>query len=249
MSSVISLEKVSVNYMAGKTQIVAGLAPVTVTLGNTQVTSIVGRSGCGKSSLLRAIAQLVPYLGSISIDSKPTIKITQDVLYVPQIPVLFPWLTVQRNITFGLIRQGMSKADANERATSILNETGLANLQSRWPNELSGGQAQRISLARAFVLDPSVLLLDEPFSQLDAITKNDWYHTLSKMINARPELKVVLVTHDIHEAFTLSSELIVLVRHQATSNAYPFVSHASTLSKDVSKDDIFNSVCSLLNIT
>jgi sulfonate transport system ATP-binding protein len=173
-----------------------------------EIVAIIGGSGCGKSTLLRAVAGLDPATsGSVTLDG---VKITAPhakIGIIFQEPRLLPWLTVADNIGFGL---GDVPANIRrERIAHALAKVGLADKANAWPRELSGGQAQRVAIARALVPHPEVLLLDEPFSALDAFTRRDLQdHLLDLWAETRPTL--VLVTHDVDEAVVLADRVFVM---------------------------------------
>jgi len=173
-----------------------------------EIVAIIGGSGCGKSTLLRAIAGLdLATSGAVTLDeiaiSAPHAKI--GVIF--QEPRLLPWLSVADNIGFGL--SDLPSDLRREKVARALTRVGLADKASAWPRELSGGQAQRVAIARALVPQPEVLLLDEPFSALDAFTRRDLQdHLLDLWADARPTL--VLVTHDVDEAVVLADRVFVM---------------------------------------
>jgi sulfonate transport system ATP-binding protein len=173
-----------------------------------EVLGIVGGSGCGKTTLLRLAAGLeAPTAGQISLDGLPIAAPRPEIGLVFQEPRLMPWLTVRENISFGV--RDLPRAERDARVAETLTRVGLADFAPRWPRELSGGQAQRASLARALVAEPEVLLLDEPFSALDAITRTDLQDHLAQLWSYdRPMM--VLVTHDIEEALALSDRVVVM---------------------------------------
>jgi sulfonate transport system ATP-binding protein len=173
-----------------------------------EIVAIIGGSGCGKSTLLRAIAGLdLATSGGVTLDeiaiSAPHAKI--GIIF--QEPRLLPWLSVADNIGFGL---SDLPADARrEKVARALTRVGLTDKAHAWPRELSGGQAQRVAIARALVPQPEVLLLDEPFSALDAFTRRDSQdHLLDLWADTRPTL--VLVTHDVYEAVVLADRVFVM---------------------------------------
>jgi sulfonate transport system ATP-binding protein len=173
-----------------------------------EIVAIIGGSGCGKSTLLRAIAGLdrattgTVTLGDISI-SAPHEKI--GIIF--QEPRLLPWLSVADNIGFGL--SDLPANVSREKVATALARVGLTDKAKAWPRELSGGQAQRVAIARALVPQPEVLLLDEPFSALDAFTRRDLQdHLLDLWADMRPTL--VLVTHDVDEAVVLADRVLVM---------------------------------------
>lgn len=162
--------------------------------------ALLGRSGSGKSTLLRSLAGL-------DADATGEADVAGAVSVAFQQPRLLPWKPVWRNVTLGLPRG----RDTREVALAALAEVGLADHADRWPLTLSGGQAQRVSLARALVREPSLLLLDEPFGALDALTRMTT-HRLVENLWARHHPAVLLVTHDVDEAVLLADRLLVLDR-------------------------------------
>lgn len=173
-----------------------------------EITVIVGGSGCGKSTLLRLISGLdKPTRGSIQLDAEPIAGPHEDIGIVFQEPRLLPWLTVAQNVGFGLA--GRPAAERNERVSASLARVGLSDKAGVWPRELSGGQAQRVAIARALVTRPRVLLLDEPFSALDAFTRADLQdHLLDLWAEMKPTL--VMVTHDVDESIVLADRVIIM---------------------------------------
>ncbi|MFP7492300.1 ABC transporter ATP-binding protein [Terribacillus saccharophilus] len=166
-----------------------------------EIVSLLGTSGCGKSTVLRALAGLDPeYQGDISIDSD------QRVGFIFQEPRLLPWKTVLANSTFGLKGDRKSNED---KARRYLDLVGLKDAEKLYPRELSGGMAQRAAIARALVTEPDILLLDEPFSALDAFTKMQLQELLLK-IWEEFGTTIILVTHDIDEALYLSDRVLLL---------------------------------------
>jgi sulfonate transport system ATP-binding protein len=173
-----------------------------------EVLAIVGGSGCGKSTLLRLISGLDrATFGRIDLDGTPVTEPRSEIGMVFQEPCLIPWLTIDRNILFGV--RHLPAAEQKSRGREALSRVGLAAYADSWPRELSGGQAQRVALARALVGRPKVLLLDEPFSALDAMTRADLQgHLLELWAYDRPTM--VLVTHEIDEALVLADRIVVM---------------------------------------
>lgn len=170
------------------------------------IVSLVGASGCGKSTLLSIVAGLdTGYRGVLRLDGQPLHGPSADVGLVFQAPRLFPWLTVAQNIVFGA---PSGKADL-ARAAALLEEVGLKGYGDALPKQLSGGQAQRVAIARGLYLEPRVLLLDEPFSAVDAFTRMRLQDLLAHAARQRG-LTVLLVTHDIDEALYLSDRVILM---------------------------------------
>jgi sulfonate transport system ATP-binding protein len=173
-----------------------------------EIVAIIGGSGCGKSTLLRAVSGLDPATsGSVTLDGVTITAPHAKIGIIFQEPRLLPWLSVADNIGFGL---GDLPTDVKRaRIAHALTKVGLADKARAWPRELSGGQAQRVAIARALVPQPEVLLLDEPFSALDAFTRRDLQdHLLDLWAETRPTL--VLVTHDVDEAVVLADRVFVM---------------------------------------
>ena len=198
------LERVGKTYPNG----VNALDRFSAEVRKGEIVAIIGGSGCGKSTLLRAVAGLDrASSGNIVLDDIAITAPHQKIGIIFQEPRLLPWLSVADNIGFGL---SDSKADIRrEKVARALERVGLADKANAWPRELSGGQAQRVAIARALVPQPEVLLLDEPFSALDAFTRRDLQdHLLDLWADTRPTL--VLVTHDVDEAVVLADRVLVM---------------------------------------
>jgi sulfonate transport system ATP-binding protein len=173
-----------------------------------EIVAVIGGSGCGKSTLLRAIGGLDPASeGAVTLDGERIMRPHEKIGIIFQEPRLLPWLKVADNVGFGL--GDRPKAERLQRVAAALNRVGLADKATVWPRELSGGQAQRVAIVRALVPRPEVLLLDEPFSALDAFTRADLQdHLLDLWTDARPTL--ILVTHDVDEAIVLADRVMVM---------------------------------------
>jgi sulfonate transport system ATP-binding protein len=179
------------------------LRDVHLTLDAGEIVSLVGASGCGKSTLLAIASGLdTSYRGRVLLDGAPISEPSDGIGMVFQEPRLFPWLTAAQNIAFG---GGADPA----RAAALLDDVGLNGFGAALPHQLSGGQAQRVALARGLVTQPRVLLLDEPFSAVDAFTRMALQDVLVRVAAAR-QLSVLLVTHDIDEALHLSDRIVLL---------------------------------------
>jgi sulfonate transport system ATP-binding protein len=173
-----------------------------------EIVAVVGGSGCGKSTLLRAISGLDrPTQGRVALNDVAIDAPHEKIGVIFQEPRLLPWLSVADNVGFGLA--GRPKSERRERVKTALDRVGLSEKSGVWPRELSGGQTQRVAIARALVTRPEVLLLDEPFSALDAFTRADLQdHLLDLWADSKPTL--VLVTHDVDEAIVLADRVIVM---------------------------------------
>ena len=198
------LDSLSKTYPNG----VQALARFSAEIRQGEIVAIIGGSGCGKSTLLRAIAGLDgATAGHVTLDDDTIAAPHPKIGIIFQEPRLLPWLSVADNIAFGL--SDLPAGQRRERVTHALARVGLADKAQAWPRELSGGQAQRVAIARALVPQPEVLLLDEPFSALDAFTRRDLQdHLLDLWADSRPTL--VLVTHDVDEAVVLADRVLVM---------------------------------------
>ncbi|AQT94428.1 MULTISPECIES: ABC transporter ATP-binding protein [Pseudomonas] len=175
-----------------------------------QFVCILGPSGCGKSTLLGALAgHLVPSQGTLQMDGQPVVGPSQQRGMVFQQHTLFPWRSVRENVAFGLKMRGVAKAERLAAADEILALVGLEGFAERWPNQLSGGMQQRVEIARVLVNRPRLLLMDEPFGALDALTRMKMQALLLD-IWTRIRTTVVFVTHDIDEALFLADRILVM---------------------------------------
>jgi sulfonate transport system ATP-binding protein len=200
----LALDRISKTYPNG----VHALARFSAEIRQGEIIAIIGGSGCGKSTLLRAIAGLDhASSGKVTLDDEAIASPHAKIGIIFQEPRLLPWLNVADNIGFGIA--GLPAAERREKVARVLARVGLADKARSWPRELSGGQAQRVAIARALVPQPEVLLLDEPFSALDAFTRADLQdHLLDLWADTRPTL--VLVTHDVDEAVVLADRVLVM---------------------------------------
>ncbi|MFB3122401.1 MAG: ABC transporter ATP-binding protein [Candidatus Binatia bacterium] len=170
---------------------------------------LVGPSGCGKTTLLRILNGLIPYdSGEIFLDGNSVIKPGVDKGFVFQDSSLLPWRTVTDNVILGLEIQGADKKVARERAQKFIDLVGLKGFETHYPYELSGGMQQRVNLARALIVDPEILLMDEPFASLDAQTREIMQSELLKMW-VQAKKTVIFVTHQIEEAIYLADRVVV----------------------------------------
>jgi sulfonate transport system ATP-binding protein len=203
----LALNRVGKTYPNG----VRALEGVSLDVEPGEIVAVVGGSGCGKSTLLRAVSGLDnPTQGSVSLDGSVVTEPNDRIGIVFQEPRLLPWLSVAGNVGFGL--EHRPRQERAERVAAQLARVGLSDKAGVWPRELSGGQAQRVALARALVTRPEVLLLDEPFSALDAFTRVDLQdHLLDLWADGKPTL--IVVTHDVDEAIVLADRVVVMRPH------------------------------------
>ncbi|MBL6613733.1 MAG: nitrate/sulfonate/bicarbonate ABC transporter ATP-binding protein [Reyranella sp.] len=209
----VEVDQVRQSYPKGSGERLLVLDGVSLKLANREIVSLLGRSGCGKSSLLRIIAGLMPASdGRVSIEGHPVAGPASEVAMVFQTFALFPWLTVQENVEIGLEAQGVPTAERRRRALEAIDLIGLDGYESAYPKELSGGMRQRVGIARALVVHPKLLLMDEAFSALDVLTAETLRTDLLDLWHdgRLPISSILLVTHNIEEAVLMSDRILVL---------------------------------------
>lgn len=206
----ISIEKVSKIYHPQADTDVEALRPVELAIDEGDFVCLVGPSGCGKSSLLNIIAGFEsPSAGLMKVDGARVAGPNIERGMVFQDYALFPWLSVEDNVAFGLQSRGMKRSARKTRAREYLELVGLADFARKKPNELSGGMKQRVALARAFATDPRIILMDEPFGALDALTRRLLQNELLNIWQTHRKT-VVMVTHSVQEAVVLSNRVVVM---------------------------------------
>jgi sulfonate transport system ATP-binding protein len=203
----LTLDRVGKTYPNG----VRALDGISLEVAPGEILVVIGGSGCGKSTMLRAICGLdTPSQGKVVLDGTVITEPHEEIGIIFQEPRLLPWLRVADNVGFGL--EHYPREDRRTRVAGALDRVGLNEKARMWPRELSGGQAQRVAIARALVPRPQVLLLDEPFSALDAFTRADLQdHLLDLWADTKPTL--VMVTHDVDEAIVLADRIMVMRPH------------------------------------
>jgi len=206
-SIVLSASRLSHTYASG----VEALRDVSLTVTRGKFVAIVGPSGCGKSTLLRVMAGLIaPTSGTVSLDEVPITQPTPRIGIMFQDASLLPWRTVEQNVRLPLeVGSGEVKVKSEETLHSALQLVGLTGFAQAYPNALSGGMAQRVALARALINQPPVLLLDEPFGALDAMTREALTVSLADIVRTT-QTTAVMVTHNIAEAVFLANRVAVL---------------------------------------
>jgi NitT/TauT family transport system ATP-binding protein len=186
------------------------LRDVALTVGEDEILTVLGPSGCGKSTLLNCVAGLEDYDGSITVGGRRVTAPDTDVAVVFQNPQLLPWRTVSGNARYGLeLSKRVPKGEWDDRVAEALEVVGLSDCDDLYPRQLSGGMQQRVNIARALAVRPRVLLMDEPFGALDAITKERMQEELQRIV-ARERPSVVFITHDIGEAIYLGNRVAVM---------------------------------------
>ena len=214
VGAAVTLKSVSKWFIGRKDQIQA-LSGLDLEVAVGEFVSVIGPSGCGKSTLLRVIGGLVPYeSGTVDvIGTTPAhARRTKQLGFTPQTPALLPWRTVRRNVQFLRelnSRRAVGESLSESEAVALLETVGLGDFLDSYPNELSGGMQQRVSLVRGFVLGSPVMLMDEPFSALDEITRNEMRYLLLDLW-ARTSKTVIFVTHSIPEAVILADRVLVM---------------------------------------
>ena len=203
---ILSAEKIFANG-------VRGLDPIQLVIGQGEFVSLIGPSGCGKSTLLKLAANLIePSDGRVQWWRGPFRQVGAEgrrLAFVFQEPTLMPWARVQANVRLPLELAGIGRKEASERAQAALDQVGLGRAGDRYPRQLSGGMRMRVSIARALVTEPDLLLMDEPFGALDEFTRNKLDEDLIRVASER-HLTNIFVTHSIYEAVFLSTRIIVM---------------------------------------
>ncbi|MCH1865641.1 ABC transporter ATP-binding protein [Nocardioides sp. CFH 31398] len=189
---------------------VDAVADVTLEIAPGEVAAVVGASGCGKSTVLRMLAGFErPTAGSLVVGGRPVRGPGPDRGVVFQDYGLFPWLTVAENVRWGPRRQRLPRGVVRRRTEAVIETVGLTRFADRFPGELSGGMQQRVALARVLANEPAVLLMDEPFGALDALTRTSMQHELRR-IHREAGTTILLVTHSIEEAVYLADRVVVM---------------------------------------
>jgi NitT/TauT family transport system ATP-binding protein len=206
MPDLVRLRGVSKVFANG----VQALADVSLKVGAGEFMSVLGPSGCGKSTLLRLVSGLAaPSGGTIEWPGGGRTASDHELGFVFQEPTLLPWATALANVVLPLKLHGRAKSESEGRAAEALRLVGLGGFEQAYPRELSGGMKMRVSIARALVTAPRLLLMDEPFAALDAITRVEMQGWLAHVLATEPRT-VVLVTHDVEEAVMLGDRVIVM---------------------------------------
>jgi NitT/TauT family transport system ATP-binding protein len=204
---VSSLEKTYATR--GRAQVQA-LAGISLEIGAGEFITIVGQSGCGKTTLLKILAGLLQRsAGSVTLRGQPVDEPSRDIGIVFQDPVLLPWRTVFDNVMLPVVVLGLDRKTSADRAMELLGLVGLQGFEDKYPHELSGGMRQRVAIARALVHDPSLLLMDEPFGALDAMTREFMNLELLRIWKQSGKT-IVFITHSIPEAAFLADRVVVM---------------------------------------
>jgi NitT/TauT family transport system ATP-binding protein len=207
---VIRLDHVGKTYRTRRGDLVHALEDIDLEVGNAEFVTLVGASGCGKSTLLKLVAGLTPPTrGSVRIRDAIVREPFPDVGFVFQQPVLLPWRSVLDNVLFSVEMLGLDPRQYRKPAEDLLELTGLAGFEAKYPRELSGGMQQRVAICRALLPDPSLLLMDEPFGALDAMTREEMSLELLRIWDER-RTTILFVTHSIPEAILLADRVVIM---------------------------------------
>ncbi|MEL7621962.1 MAG: ABC transporter ATP-binding protein [Clostridiales bacterium] len=208
-------EHIGKSYTAADGNLLPVLQDISLAIGQNDSVALLGPSGCGKTTLLHLMAGfLQPDGGQLYYKGNPLGEPNSKTGVLFQSPTLFDWLTVEDNVAFGLKRAGLAKAGRQARCSDFIRRVGLAGFEKAYPAQLSGGMQQRAALARILVLEPEVLLLDEPFGALDAMTRRNMHKLL---LGLRKDIPVttIFITHDVEEAVILAERVVVLSQRPA----------------------------------
>jgi NitT/TauT family transport system ATP-binding protein len=212
----LSLNDVSRTFASDGTETIDALSHVSLSVNDKEFICILGLSGCGKTTLLRIVAGLESATsGSITVDGVPVTHPSPKMAMIFQEYSLYPWRTVEENVALGLELRGVKKPDRVAAVEKYLDLVGLAGFGKRQPHELSGGMRQRVAVARALAIEPSILLMDEPFGALDAQTRNRMQHELLR-IWEKTKKTILFVTHSVDEAVFLADRVVVLTHRPGT---------------------------------
>lgn len=209
-SVTLKLNNVSKSFAKIETdEVTHALNEIDLSLNSGEFISLVGPSGCGKSTILRLVAGLIkPTTGTVTVDDKEVAEPSPERGMVFQKPTLFPWLTVEKNIGFSLKMQGKLKGN-EDKVKRMIDIIGLENFKDDYPEQLSGGMAQRVALVRSLINEPDILLLDEPLGALDAFTRMNMQDEILKIWSEKQQL-AIMVTHDVDEAIYMGTRVIVM---------------------------------------
>jgi NitT/TauT family transport system ATP-binding protein len=206
---VIEIRGVHKEFVKGERRVLA-LQDIDLTVAKHEFVAILGPSGCGKSTLLNMVAGFDrPTRGSVKVEGEEIVEPSPRRCVVFQEPALFPWLTVMDNVVFGPKNRRQPAADYRPRAAQIIEQVGLRGFEASYPAELSGGMRQRVGIARVLIMEPNVLLMDEPFGSLDAQTRTLMQELLLALWE-RHHQTVLFITHDIEEALLLADRVCVM---------------------------------------
>ena len=238
---VIQLHGMGKTFASSDGAEVTAVTGIDLAIRQHEFVALIGPSGCGKSTILRLMAGLLsPTQGKVSIYQHPVTEPRDEIGIVFQRPTLLPWLDVVHNVAFPIqLKTGRYDAATLARARDLVDLVGLRDFQHKLPDELSGGMQQRVAIARSLLHDPDILLMDEPFSALDALTRDEMSLELLHILDAKPKT-VVFVTHSIPEALLLADRIVVMRARPGTIDDILDVPFGKPRSLDTLTDPRFN---------
>jgi NitT/TauT family transport system ATP-binding protein len=209
-AAALLLERISVTFVSDGSARYTAIEDATLAVAPGEFVSVVGPTGCGKSTLLNVAAGLLaPSSGDVQVNGAPLAGLNRRAGYLFQTEALLPWRTALDNVTVGLEFRGVARSEAVASAENWLARVGLRGHGHRYPHQLSGGMRKRVALAQTLILDPEIILMDEPFSALDIQTRQLMENELLELWSADRK-SVVFITHDLEEAISLSDRVVVL---------------------------------------
>jgi NitT/TauT family transport system ATP-binding protein len=212
MTPALALENITCTFVSRDeaSQRYTAVRDTTLVVGAGEFVSVVGPTGCGKSTLLNVAAGLLaPSSGAVKVFEQPLAGVNTKAGYMFQTEALMPWRNTLANVTAGLEFRGVERGEADARGRDWLKRVGLAGFGDRYPHQLSGGMRKRVALAQTLILDPQIMLMDEPFSALDIQTRQLMENELLELWSANRK-SVVFITHDLEEAISLADRVVVL---------------------------------------
>jgi NitT/TauT family transport system ATP-binding protein len=244
---VITLSNVTQTFASSDGSMVRALEDISLSICRHEFVSLIGPSGCGKSTILSLLSGLLaPTGGEIKIFDLIVTQPRDDIGIVFQVPTLLPWLRILDNVTFPVRHKtGRVDAQTKDRARQLLDMVGLSEFAQKRPQELSGGMQQRVAIARSLLQDPDILLMDEPFSALDALTRDEMALELLRILAQRPKT-VVFVTHSIPEALLLSDRIAIMTRRPGRIREIVDVPLPWPRGLDTMVDPLFNEIANAI---
>jgi NitT/TauT family transport system ATP-binding protein len=246
----ISFAGVSRSFSGADRQTVQAVRDLTFDIARHEFVSVIGPSGCGKSTAIKLVAGLLPPTrGTVSVSGAPVTGPLDQVGIVFQKPTLLPWFDILDNVLFPMRHKyGRVTAGDRRRAEALLALVGLADFRHKHIDELSGGMQQRAAIARALLLDPDILLMDEPFSALDALTRDEMSFELLRIWTDNPKT-VLFITHSIPEALLLSDRIVVMTPRPATIREIISVPLARPRTAETLSDPLFHELARQIRAT
>ncbi|HTM72160.1 MAG TPA: ABC transporter ATP-binding protein [Pseudolabrys sp.] len=210
MQPILKFDRLSMRYMTRAGQPVLAMQDISAQIGRDEFVTILGPSGCGKSTLLKIAASVLrPTSGEVWFDGERLTRPTPKIGMIFQQPILLPWRNVLDNVLFPIQMMGLSVSKHRAAALALLRLVGLSGFEQAMPGELSGGMQQRVSICRALIYDPTILLMDEPFAALDALTREELGIELLRIWSERKKT-VLFVTHSVQEGILLADRVLVM---------------------------------------